>query len=481
MMERSAEFSRTLEEAIEKRARGLEAGQVPRLKEALQSYKSFLDSAVSILVRKGMLRNDPYNYEEEVTKIIVPTDVPLPEIDNVEEISYRLAAYRRQLEYLLASHEFSLAALRLAQLKKISALLSYLDWFDMGEGSKSPTTRGFAKAFMKVRLGPDSLAVHILKDSQTQIETYLRQARSLIGELISYQRECWKAEVRAKVLFPPIAGLAAGPAAAARNRREEILGEIKKRFGSVMTGNPWYPALIDEILAEELGEDAEERKKKLLAALAIPEAPPREEKEAQQRDVRPLLLEALRILGRPHEELAAAAETLADNALTLETQELGLGGRIRRWFRPRGKRGDVGRVYAVQYQGREDASLKTETIDFPRFIAEARKKAGLLASLSGGTSAAYRRLEAESGEKLMAYLDSQLNDLLLIHRRMGGLNALFQARAAKVRATTVKGVKLQLLTVRNAIARAHQRRNEGAGLREERGRPKRPEGGGGHG
>ena len=123
--------------------------------------------------------------------------------------------------------------------------------------------------------------------------------------------------------------------------------------------------------------------------------------------------------------------------------------------------------------------MKTETIDFTRFIAEARKKAELLQSLSGGKSASYRKLEGETAEQLMANLDRQLNDLLLIHRRMDGLNTLFQDKAAKARATTVRGVKLQLLTIRNAIARAHQRRNECAGPQAKGSQPiHRPPSGG---
>jgi hypothetical protein len=431
-----------------------------------------------MLVRKGMLRNDPYNYDDEAADIVLPSDDPLPEIDNVEEVSFRIASYRRQLDLLLASHDFSLSGLRLPHLKKISRLLSYIDWFDLGDQAQSPTTRGFSKIFMKIRLGPDSLAAHILKDSQTQIETYLRQARSLLGELIAFQRESWKEEVRARVLTPPIPVLSKTGIAKAKGGREEVLREVKKRFGAAMAGSPWYPALVEEILTEEIGEDSEERKAKLLSSLAIPEAPPREEK-AQPQDTRPLLLEALRILGRPHEELAAAAETLSDNAQALEDLALGIGGRIRRWFRGRRRQGGGERVFTVQFKGGGDAALKTETIDFTRFIAEARKKAELLQSLSGGKSASYRKLEGETAEQLMANLDRQLNDLLLIHRRMDGLNTLFQDKAAKARATTVRGVKLQLLTIRNAIARAHQRRNECAGPQAKGSQPiPRPPSGG---
>jgi hypothetical protein len=119
-MEGSGDFLPRLVEAIAKRGAWIEALEIPRLSESLRSFHSLFESIVGMLIRKGLLREDPYNYDQTVTELSVPPDSPLPEIENTEELSYRLAAYRRQLEFLATGCRLTLAALDLALLKKIS-------------------------------------------------------------------------------------------------------------------------------------------------------------------------------------------------------------------------------------------------------------------------------------------------------------------------------------------------------------------------
>jgi hypothetical protein len=102
---------------------------------------------------------------------------------------------------------------------------------------------------------------------------------------------------------------------------------------------------------------------------------------------------------------------------------------------------------------------KTELIDFPAFLAETQKKSSLMAALASGKGPAYRKLDATIEELLANFLDRQLNELLLIHRRLSSLNTLFQARAAQEKKST-RGIKIELLTIKNAIVKANQRRHE---------------------
>ena len=66
----------------------------------MTSYQAMFEGAMAMLIRKGLLREDPYNYEQAFTEIVVPKDEPLPDFENSDEVSYRLAAFRRQLKYV---------------------------------------------------------------------------------------------------------------------------------------------------------------------------------------------------------------------------------------------------------------------------------------------------------------------------------------------------------------------------------------------
>jgi hypothetical protein len=138
MMEGSGEFLSRLVEAVAKRAAWIEAREIPRLCDSLRSFHALFESIVGMLIRKGLVREDPYNYDQVVTELAVPRDDPLPEIENLEELSYRLAAYRRQLEFLATGCGLTLASLDLAQLKKVSGLVSYIDWADLAKDREAP-------------------------------------------------------------------------------------------------------------------------------------------------------------------------------------------------------------------------------------------------------------------------------------------------------------------------------------------------------
>ena len=234
-MEGPARYQQQLDAAIETRRQWLEAEQIPRLKDALASFEALFEGAVGMLIRKGHLREDPYNYEQTFSDITIPKDDALPEFENSDEVSYRLAAYRRQLKYVSTDYPFDVPTMSLARLKKLSSLLSYINWLEMGESSKSPTTKAFARAFMKVRMGTDTMASQILKDSELQIVKSTHQIRALLADLMAWCRESWKADIRRLVLPALAAGSAEG-----HTRREEMLKGIRRVFANRMEGKPWY-------------------------------------------------------------------------------------------------------------------------------------------------------------------------------------------------------------------------------------------------
>ena len=457
-MEGSRGFLAQLTEAISQREAWIESREIPRLADALRSLHSLFESIVGMLVRKGMLREDPYNYDQAVTELVAPRDEAPSDIETTEELSYRLAAYRRQLEFLATGQHLSLASLDMGRLKIVSALVLYINWADFGEGSKSPTTRAFARTFMKVRMGADTMAASIIKDTQTQVEKSQALVRSLLAGIVSLHRESWKLEVRTTVL-PRLAAPLLAPTA----EREETLRAIRKVFLQVSPGKPYYPELAEEILAEDRGEDAEGRRAKLLAGLAVLEELPKA--DAAAVPTKPILLDSARALSRAHAELSSALANLVENQRILESRQHGLGGRLRQWIlRSLGQK-DAGRVYDVEYTDNPAAAAKTESIVFADFVAEARKRTSLLASLA--TPGGLARLEAAAEPALLEFMDRLLSDLFLLHRRMAGLNTLFQGRAAQGRKSEVKGIRLELVAVKNSIVKANQRRHEYAARREE--------------
>ena len=451
-MEGLSHYQEQLEAAIETRRQWLESERIPLLKNALESFEALFEGAIGMLIRKGLLREDPYNYEQAFSDIAIPKDDVLPEFENSDEVSYRLAAYRRQLKYVSTEYALELPTLNLARLKKLSALISYINWLELGESTKSPTTRAFARVFMKVRMGADSMASQILKDSEVQIVKTTHLIRAVLGDLISYCRESWKSEIR-RIVLP---GLSESPGEG-HTRREEMLRGIRRGFANRMAGRPWYPSLAEEVADEELSKDAEERKAKVLASLAV--TAPEKPSAAEAPDGRTVLMDAVRLFSRPSEDFATAIAVLEENEKLLAESRGSGGGWLKRLLgaSPAAKTDD--RQYKVQYAEPGVRTPKTETIDFPKFITEVRKKSSLLAALAAGGGPAFHRLASTPEEQLAGFVDKQLNELLLIHRRLGCMNTMLQARVVQEK-KTARGIKIELLTIKNALVKANQRRHD---------------------
>ncbi len=449
-MEGSPDYQTLLDDALEKRRNWLETVQIPKLKDLLTAFESLFEGVVAMIIRKGLLREDPYNYEQTFTDITLPKDETLPDFENSDEVSYRLSAYRRQLRYVSTEYPIDLESLGLGRLKKISALIAYINWLELGEGSKSPTTRAFAKAFMKVRMGQDTMASQILKDSEMQLVRTTHAIRAVLADLISYSRESWKAGIR-RFLSPLSTN------GETRVKKEDLVKEIRRSFAQKVTGKPWYPTLAEEMADDELAPDSGERKEKILASLAVAEA--EKPKTVVAQDGRSVLMEAIRLLSRPHEDLATAIAILEENERLLHESRGASGGWLKRIFGGGASAPTDDRSYKVQYAEPGVAAPKVEVIDFTAFSAEVAKKASLLAALMSGSGPAVRRLASTGEEQLATFVDKQLNDLLLIHRRLGCLNTMFQARLMQEK-KTARGIKIELLTLKNSIIKANQRRHD---------------------
>jgi hypothetical protein len=300
-------------------------------------------------------------------------------------------------------------------------------------------------------MGADSMASQILKAGEQQIIKTLQEARAILADLVSFDREQWKAELRHTVL-------AAIPLAEGA-KREDVVRQVRRGFAQKMSSRPWYPALAEEVVDEELSADGAERRKRVLAALAMPVAAPVKKEVVAPTNGREVLLDTVRLFARPHEDFATALAVLEENEKLLAATH-SQGGFLRRLFG--GSNADTDRSYKVQFAEPGAGTMKTEMIDFPAFLAESGKKASLLATLSAGSGPAFRKLEGTADEALTSFVDRQLVELHLVHRRLGSLNTLFQARAASDK-KTVRGIKVELLTIKNSLVKASQRRREYAG------------------
>ena len=452
------DFLRRLEEAIALRGKWLETVRIPLLKDAIGTYRSLFESIAEALLKKALLREDPYANDGTVHAIVAPPDSALSESGDETEVGRRIAAYRRQLEFLLNGLPSTLASMDLVALKGITSLLSYVDWEGFGERSHSPTTRTLARLVNTVRLSKDALSSRAMQETQEQIGKLAREIRERVAELEAWHRESWKAEVRARVL--PLAS-AHAPKTGEERTAKALL--IKKAFEKALPEGTWHPQLVQEILGEDQPPGSAERLEKLLVSLAVPRPVVSKPDDARRR--RTALLEAVRGVCSAAQEIAQCEEALEENERAVENRRLGIFQRIKQWFQKR-----MGRlpnpVYDIEYRPSSTSEMKTESIDFLRFISEMKEMKEVLREITVAGSPGHRRIDGMEEVDLCDFFGWLLRQLRQLHRRMEGLNALFQVQALRDHGGTARSIKLELLAIENGIIRADAVRRENMACRE---------------
>jgi hypothetical protein len=457
-MEGSAEFLKRLETALEARASRLHE-RVPRLQEAVKTYQQHFQGLFDLFLRKGLVREDPYNYGQKPGEIGAPSDEPFPDADKRDEVSFRLETLRKHLETVATAWKLDAAGLDLARLKRLSAVVRYLPWASLSEQSPSPTGKVVAQFINGIRLGTDRVHAVVARDTVNRLAETQRELAILLSEFASFQRERWKADLRAKAL-PKVPLDRARPEA----KREEALRALRHAVGETMTGSPFYPELAGEVLDEELSPRAEELRSALLETLTRVEerAPAPLPSREPPRPDRNALLDAVRLIARAEAEMQSALATLTINAERLAGPTHGFAAVLHRLMAALAGRRTKDRTVDVEYL--DPDGTRRETVALVPFLESVKRKVELMASLGDESAQAFARLAAAADDQLVEFVERQLSDLMVLHRRMGGVNARLQTEAPAARSAgrrgEVKGIRLELSAVKNFLVKANQRMHD---------------------
>jgi hypothetical protein len=464
-MEGSADFLKRLEAALGARRSWLES-RAPQLKYALNTYQQRYKGLFDLFLRKGLIREDPYDYGQKPGEIAAPSDAPFLESEKQDQISYRLDTLRKHLETVVTTWKLDTAGLDLGRLKRLSALVRYLPWAGLSEQSPSPTAKVVAQFVNSIRMGTDRVHAVVVKDAINQLAQSQRELAILVSEFAAYQREQWKADLRAR----------ANPKVAldrqrSEAKREEALRELRRTVAETMPGSPFYPELAGEVLDEELAPQAEELRNRLLENLARTQesAPSPVPKRVPPQPDRNALLDAVRLLARSEAEMRSALATLTVNAERLAGPTRGFAGFLHRLLAALSGRRAKERTVAAEYL---DADVtRHETVALAPFLESVKSKVELMASLADEPGQAFSRLAAAADDQLLEFVERQLSDLMVMHRRMGGVNAALQAEAPAGRSSghrgEAKGIRIELSAIKNFLVKASQRMHDYTARLEE--------------
>lgn len=449
-----------LETLLDQRAAQVEADVFPSIKALFRQMHSSAEALFTLFRKKGLLREDPYNYEERVSELATPSDMPYLESERDAQLSMRLTQYLTMLEYLVDYYEFSFESLSLKRLRELAKFIKYIQWRNMTESAPQPTTRGIAELVKKIKGAGDQLSTNIAADAVTRLGSAVRDVSESLKLIMMVQRERYKLDVRRQVL--PRMKLPTGPEGAAA---DEAARKVKVAMARALPGTPFARELIIEIFTEDHPVTGDAARRALLSELAVEQSAVAEKPKGP--DLRSILIDAARTIAGASRPLEEAGQRTRDNVAVLDQRKLSLGESVRAFFKRLFRADEDAHVLTVEYIDDQTGAHRQEEIEIEAFLHQMARRARLYNGLLARTGPAWTKVQDMEAERLLGFVTNEAQELVLIARRIASLTTYVKAELPRDQRRQLRETHEQVESIQGVVQRGRKRAHEYVAKAEE--------------
>jgi hypothetical protein len=446
----STEYQNKLAETLEAYCLWLEKSEFPKLKEACRTLHNSFAALYKMFLQKRLIHEDPYKQDVKIAEIKVPDPIGA-DGNKLEQLTVNLSAYDNQLDFLANFAQLDTDFLTLDTIKRISALVKYIEWTKFTLDTPSTTTKALVDLTVTIKTSGDPMGSRIVTDSAGAMDKASVTVMGCLKVMAGFNREFYKLELRQNITGSLKPG-------------EMTVEQIRKKFPSAMPKKPFYPDLVDEVLKEDAAPGGEKLREEILKKFAVPDNKPKAEQTIES--FKPTLLEGFVIISSAAVSMAEMAPKLDENNSVLQNRKQSFLAQIKAAIRQMMHKEPDPVIYDVEYIDTAKGAPVKEKVNFNVFRADVEKKIRTYGSLSTrGVPAA--RLASMEEKQLLPLLERAVRDAQAVHKTLTGLDEYFKAAAPKEVRDKIKGIKPELATMKNAIIKANQRRHEYSAQLEE--------------
>jgi hypothetical protein len=242
------------------------------------------------------------------------------------------------------------------------------------------------------------------------------------------------------------------------------IGQVKKKFASVMPGKPFYPDLVEELIKEDYSKDGAVLRENVLKKLQVADSKPKAEKQAVNFKI--ILIDGVRAIGSVASTLGEIAGKIDENAAILANQKHGFWQKLKKLLQQVFNREPDPTIYEITYVDPIKGASVKEKVNYQSFRSDMDRKMRTLTNI-GIRGSAMARLEAMADDQLTIFLEKAIREVQSLHRVLNALDDFFKREVAGETRERIKGIKPELATMKNAIVRANQKRHEYSAQKEE--------------
>ncbi|MCR5219087.1 hypothetical protein [Treponema sp.] len=453
------DFNSKIIAAIEEKGIWFDTQELPKLQEDYRLHLTCVRNLFEAMVNKNLLTPDPYKKDKKISEIIQIENLEFTENERSVTLGIRFSDYESILDFVCNYMKFSTKQLDMEKIRKLLELNNTFTWSNLTENATRPNTRGLAICVKQLRNGAPPIILSLIKDTTHKSAEAIKEINDGLKALAEYQKESYKVEVRKNVFGNPSFSMQTAMSSPAA-----MLSEIRKHFASSMPKRHFAEPLIQEIIAEELGTDKEERQAKLLAAFV------QEKKSAKKEetvDTHEILMEAIRTLGSSADQIGLVCRKFIANSEILQSEHNTFKDKMARFFRNMLGLQPPPVIYNVIIVDKKTEAKKRQTIQFTDFIDSLSKRARYFSSFSVKHTPGYTKIASAPEEKALEFLLGQMADCNRILNELEALDDFFKNEATAVDRTKIKGIKMELTAIKNVLIKVNQHRAEYISYKEE--------------
>lgn len=459
-MSERVEFTAALRTAVEKKTEWFDTAELPELLENYRLLHTCVRNIYDLLLKRSAITPDPYKLEKKITSIEIPDESTFSESDTSVILGARFSDYESMLDYLCTYFKFSSDNISLATIKKLNELNNAFQWTNMSVNNSKTNTKALAALISEVRRNLPVLSQSMITDSISKSGRACSEITRILKELSEFKREEYKLTVRTKVLGNPSFDWSK-----AKDGTEEI-AEIKRIFVQSLGKTPYYSELIQEISDEDFSSKKDEFQAKALFSLEV--KAPEVKKKKETVDTKAFLMETVRTLSLLSPEYASIAEKLNENNRILEKSKTTVFKKLMKKIRKAFNIKEPPVIFRIVIVDQQKQTKQARDIDINVFISNLERKSNFMSVIGNSASAEHKRIESSSEEQILQFVNKQISDNSETNVLLGAIDEYFKTNCAAQDRSKIKGLKIDLVSVKNILVKANTKRSEYVSYIEER-------------
>ncbi len=459
MDENTQDFNEKVIAAVESKVNWYNTSQLPKVQDDYRMHLVCVNNIIDTLVRRSLIVPDPYKKDKKISSVVPPEDTPFNDNERASKLGIRLSDYQSMLEFICNYMKFAVEHLNTEKIRKLLEFNATFNWANLSINSAKVNTRALAIALAEARNNTQGLQVAMLNDNLAKGRQALDEINTILKPLSDFQKERYKGDVRKNVIcneqFDKSKMQSEGT----------FVAEIKRLFSTCMPKRPFAVELINEIVAEELSPEKDELQKKVLAKLQF------EEKKKVVKDAsvdtHEMLMDAVRVIGGTAEQYANVLNKFQGNHSILQMENNTLGTKIKRVFRKAFGIDEPPVFYTITLVDKTTNARRHEKVNFSDFSANLAKRVKYYQGLAVKNSPVYAKLNAQAEKTILEFVEKQLVDCGRLHVALGALDDFFKNAVHGADRAKVKGIKMELSTIKNLMIKTNQIKSEYCAYIEE--------------